>query len=118
MQQSFAVGKDPQTISFTSAPPAGAVSGGSYGVSATSNSGLAVAFSADAGSAGVCAVSGSTVSFVGAGTCTVNADQAGNGTFLPAVQVQQSFAVTTPSLSVQSINFSSTPPAGAVIGSA
>jgi hypothetical protein len=116
VQQSFAVGKDPQTISFTSSPPAGALSGGSYAVSATSNSGLAVAFSADAGSAGVCTVSGSTVSFVGAGTCTVNADQAGNGTFLPAVQVQQSFAVTVASLSVQSINFTSTAPVGATAG--
>jgi hypothetical protein len=116
VQQSFAVGKDSQTISFTSAPPAGAASGGSYAVSATSSSGLTVAFSADASSAGVCSVSGSTVSFVGAGTCTVNADQAGNGTFLPAVQVQQAFAVTVASLSVQSITFTSTPPAGATAG--
>ena len=116
VQQSFAVGKDPQTISFTSAPPAGAVVGGSYNVPATSSSGLAVAFSADASSAGVCTVSGSTVSFVGSGTCTVNADQSGNSTFLPAVQVQQSFAVTVASLSVQSIDFTSTPPAGATAG--
>jgi hypothetical protein len=116
VQQSFAVGKDPQTISFTSTPPAGAVSGGSYAVSATSSSGLAVAFSADASSAGVCTVSGSTVSLVGAGTCTVNADQSGNGTFTAAVQVQQSFAVTVASLSAQSITFTSTPPAGATAG--
>jgi hypothetical protein len=118
VQQSFSVGKDPQTISFATPPPAGAVVGGpAYTVAATASSALAVAFSADASSAGVCTLSGSTVSFVGPGTCTVNADQAGNGTFQPAVQVQQSFAVTTPSLSVQSINFSSTPPGGAVIGS-
>ena len=117
VQQSFSVGKDPQTISFTTSPPGGATVGGStYTVAAAASSGLAVAFSADASSAGVCTVSGSTVSFVGAGTCTVNADQAGNGTFQPAAQVQQSFAVTTPSLSVQSINFSSTPPGGAVVG--
>jgi len=116
VQQSFAVGKDSQTISFTSSPPAGAVTGSSYGVSATSSSGLAVAFSADASSAGVCTVSGSTVSFVGAGTCTVNADQSGNATFLPAVQVQQAFAITVASLSVQSITFTSTPPAGATAG--
>ncbi len=115
VQQSFAVGKDQQTISFTSAPPAGAV-GGSYAESASSSSGLAVAFSADASSAGVCTVSGSTVSFVGSGTCTVNADQSGNGTFLPAVQVQQSFAVTVASLSVQSIDFTSTAPVGAAAG--
>jgi hypothetical protein len=117
VQQSFAVGKVEQTISFTTTPPAGAVVGGSaYTVSATSSSGLAVAFSADASSAGVCTVAGASVSFVGAGTCTVNADQPGNGTFQAAVQVQQSFAVTTPSLSVQTINFTSTPPVGATAG--
>jgi hypothetical protein len=117
VQQAFAVGKVSQTISFTATPPAGAVVGGSpYAVSAASSSGLAVAFSADVSSAGVCTVFGSAVSLVGAGTCTVNADQPGDGTFQAAVEVQQSFAVTTPSLSVQTINFTSAPPAGATAG--
>ena len=118
VQQSFSVGKDPQTISFTTTPPSGALVGGStYTVAATASSGLAVTFSADPSSAGVCTVSGSTVSLVGSGSCVVNADQAGSASFQPAAQVQQSFAVATPTLSVQSINFNSTPPGGAVIGS-
>ncbi len=117
VQQSFAVGKVAQTISFTTTPPAGAVVGGpAYTVSATSSSGLAVVFSADVSSAGVCTVFGSSVSLVGAGTCTVNADQPGDATFQAAVGVQQSFAVATPSLSVQTINFTSAPPAGATAG--
>jgi hypothetical protein len=118
MQQSFAVGLVPQTISFTSSPPGGATVGGAtYGVSATASSGLAVTFTIAAASAGVCTLSGSTVSFVGAGTCTIRADQAGNGTYQAAPQVQQSLTVTSPPpSSTQSISFTSTPPAAANVG--
>ena len=119
MQQSFAVSLVAQAISFGTAPPSGALVGdAAYVVSATASSGLAVAFTVDAASAGVCTVSGATVSLVGAGTCIVDAGQPGNGSYQPAPQVQQSFAVATPSLSVQSVNFTSTPPAGAVVGGA
>ena len=118
VQQTFTVGLTSQTISFTSSPPGGAVVGGpTYTVTATATSGLAVTFSADASSAGICTLSGSTVTFVGAGTCTINANQAGNGTYLAAPQVQQSFVISAaPAPSVQSINFTSTPPSGATVG--
>ena len=118
-QQSFTIAaspppKSPQTIHFTSSAPAGAVVGGSaYNVTATASSGLAVVFSATAGSAGICSVSGSTVSLVGAGTCTINADQSGNGSFLAAPQVQQSFSIGA---APQSISFTSSPPVSAVVG--
>ncbi|MDQ5820826.1 MAG: hypothetical protein M3540_05245, partial [Actinomycetota bacterium] len=116
-QQSFAVSQAAQTIVFTSPPPSGTVVGGApYTVSAMASSGLPVTFAIDGSSAGVCTISGSTVSPVGAGTCVINADQAGNGTYLAAPQVQQSFAVVTASQSVQSIHFTSTPPAGAEVG--
>ena len=36
---------------------------------------------------------GSTVSFVGAGTCAVDADQGGDASYLAAPRAQQSFAV-------------------------
>jgi hypothetical protein len=117
-QQSFAVGRNAQTISFSSNPPGSAVVGGTYGIAATATSGLAVSFAVTPSSAGVCTVAGPTVSLVGAGTCTVNADQSGNATYQPAVQVQQSFSVSVPSLSVQSINFTSAAPAGASVGGA
>jgi hypothetical protein len=118
-QQSFTVGLTPQTISFTSTPPAAATVGGAgYTVTATASSGLTVTFGVTAGSAGVCTVSGATVSFTGAGTCTVNADQAGNSNYAAAAQVQQSFAVTTPSKSSQSITFTSSAPSAASVGGA
>ena len=41
----------------------------------------------------VCSVTGSTVSFVGVGTCTVDADQAGNANDDSAPEVSQSFSV-------------------------
>jgi hypothetical protein len=92
VQQSFAVAKGNQTITFTSTAPSGATVGGAtYTVSATASSGLTVAFSSATTS--VCTASGSTVTFVGAGTCTINANQAGNASFNAAPQVQQSFTV-------------------------
>ncbi|HEY2373579.1 MAG TPA: hypothetical protein VGH82_13740 [Gaiellaceae bacterium] len=119
-QQSFAVGLASQAISFTSTAPSGIIAGDpAYTVTASATSGLAVVFSADSSSAGVCTVSGSSVSFVGTGTCTVNADQAGNGTYAAAARVQQSFGVGQPSApSVQSITFTSTAPSSATVGGA
>jgi hypothetical protein len=53
-----------------------------------------VAFTIDASSSSVCSISGSTVSFTGAGTCTIDANQAGNTAYEAAPQVQQSFTVS------------------------
>jgi hypothetical protein len=119
MQQSFAVGLASQTISFTSSPPGGATVGGAtYSVSATAGSGLPVSFSVAPASAGICTLSGAVVSFIGAGTCTIRANQAGNGAYAAAPQAQQSFVVANaaPSKSVQTIQFTSTAPSGAVVG--
>lgn len=86
--------KQNQTISFTSAPPAAATVGGpTYTVAATATSGLPVSFAIDASANGICSIAGSTVSFQGVGTCTINANQAGNTAYDAAPQVQQSFAV-------------------------
>jgi hypothetical protein len=68
---------------FTSAPPAPA---------ATASSGLAVSYSS--GTPGVCTVtSGGTITFVSVGTCTIQADQAGDANYAAASQVSQSFVV-------------------------
>ncbi len=48
-----------------------------------------------------------------AGTCTINANQAGNSSYNPAPQVQQSFQVGKVD---QTISFTSTAPANAVYG--
>ena len=78
-----------QTITF------GALAGKTFGdapfaVSATASSGLAVSFSIVSGPA---TISGSTVTLTGAGTVTVGASQAGNGTYNAAADVDNSFAV-------------------------
>jgi hypothetical protein len=68
-------------------------------LSAISTSGLTVAFTT--ATSGVCTVSGTTVTVVSVGTCTINANQAGNTNFEPASQVAQSFTIAkaTPNLS-------------------
>jgi hypothetical protein len=105
-----------QSISFTTSPPT-AVVGSSYSVGASASSGLPVSFSLAAGSADVCTISGTTVAFVASGTCTVQANQAGNGSYLPAPQVTQSFDVEAP-IAFQSISFTSIPPSDAHVGDA
>lgn len=85
-----ALGQTAQTITFA------ALSGKTFGnppfsVSATASSGLTVGFSSL--TAPVCTVSGTTVTIVTAGTCTVRASQPGNATYAPAPNVDRSFTV-------------------------
>ncbi|SFI21888.1 IPT/TIG domain-containing protein, partial [Collimonas sp. OK307] len=62
-----------------------------FTVSATSSSGLVVAFTSTTSS--VCTASATTVTLVGAGTCIIAANQAGNSGYSAAAQVTQSFIV-------------------------
>jgi alpha-tubulin suppressor-like RCC1 family protein len=86
---------EPQAITFISPAPSNATVGGpTYKVAATGGgSGNPVTFTIDSASKSVCTISGSIVSFVGAGTCTIDANQAGNASYEPAPQAQQSFPV-------------------------
>lgn len=80
-----------QTIDF--AQPANAdVTGGPIALAATASSGLAVTYGST--TTGVCSVSGSSVSLVAVGICTIVADQPGNATYAAAAPVTRSFAVT------------------------
>ncbi len=80
-----------QTITgFVAAPASGGV-GDSSTLSATADSGLTVTFGTS--TPAICTVSGSSVSLVAAGTCTVTADQAGNASFNPAPQVTLNITV-------------------------
>lgn len=92
---SLSIAQAAQVISLTSAATASPAPGTTYTVTATGGaSGNPVTFAIDAASgAGVCTVSGSTVSFAAPGTCIVNANQAGNTSYLAAAQVQQAIAV-------------------------
>jgi hypothetical protein len=113
-QQSVTVNPGDQTITFTSTPPANAKNHGpNYIVAATASSGLTVSFTIDAGSASVCSISGSTVSFIGAGTCTIDANQGGNADYNAAPQKQQPVTVAPGD---QTITFTSTPPTNATPG--
>jgi hypothetical protein len=58
---------------------------------ATASSGLPVAFASKTPS--ICAVEGTTASFIAAGVCTIEATQGGNGVYPPATPVSQSFLV-------------------------
>jgi uncharacterized protein (TIGR03437 family) len=69
-----------------------------FTVSATASSGLAVSFTST--TLPVCTVSGATLTLVSAGTCTIQASQAGNGTYAPAAPVTQSFTVTPKSQTI------------------
>nr|MBA2559789.1 S8 family serine peptidase [Propionibacteriales bacterium] len=113
VQQSLAVGKGSQTITFTSTAPTGATVGGStYSLTATATSGLAVTFTIDSTASSVCSISGSTVSFIGAGTCILDANQTGNANYNAASQVEQSFPVGKGS---QTVTFTSAAPTGATV---
>ena len=85
------VGLASQTITFGANPGPVLFAAGTFTVSATATSGLAVTFSST--TSGVCTVAGSTVTIVTIGTCTVAADQAGNGTYSAAPQVTQNITV-------------------------
>ena len=104
-----------QTITF--AGPGPGMFGGKATLSATGGaSGNPVVFGVDPTSgAGVCAITGTTVSYTAAGTCVIDANQVGNATFNPAHQVIRSVTVSPLS---QAISFTSTAPTNAVAGGA
>ncbi|MCL4862688.1 MAG: hypothetical protein KJZ93_24965, partial [Caldilineaceae bacterium] len=91
-----------QTISFNPLPDK-LVSDPPFTVSATASSGLPVSFASL--TPAVCTVNGNTVTLITTGTCTIQAAQPGNEFFNPAPPVAQSFAVTSPQKSDQSITF-------------
>ncbi|CAN7553000.1 DUF4347 domain-containing protein [Acidovorax sp. LjRoot117] len=79
-----------QTITFTN--PGTQNFGTTPTLTATSDSGLSPTFTS--GSPGSCSITpGGALTFLTAGNCTINADQAGNGSYLAATQVTRTFAV-------------------------
>lgn len=94
-------GSTAQTISF---PPLAAkrLDESPVAVGATASSGLPVVFSSL--TAGACTVSGSTVTLIAVGTCTIAADQFGDATYQAAARVTQSFGISA-ALIAQSISF-------------
>ena len=87
---SYVTPKATQTITF--ANPGTQNFGTTPTLSATATSSLAPTFSSS--TTGVCTItSGGLLAFVTTGTCTIDANQAGNGSYLAATTVTQSFTV-------------------------
>jgi hypothetical protein len=99
VDRSFTVNHESQTITFSSI--AAQVAGGSVSLTAKASSGLAVTLTSLTPT--VCKVSGTTASLLIAGTCEIQASQAGNTVYGAAVDVNQSFAINHKS---QTITFS------------
>ncbi|WP_298335186.1 right-handed parallel beta-helix repeat-containing protein [Ferrimicrobium sp.] len=107
------------TITFSLS--SSALVGGTADTSATSTSPVPVTFSITQGSISVCSITGTTVSFNGAGTCTVTASDRGgmhqDYYYAPAPSVTQSISVSQATQTLtQTITFSSTAPTNAQVG--
>jgi hypothetical protein len=87
-----------QTIAFSPATTSYSFSAGSFTVSATASSGLAVSFASTTMS--VCTVSGSTVTLVSVGTCTIQASQTGNTSYNAATPVPVNFTISQASQTI------------------
>ncbi|HEY4145790.1 putative Ig domain-containing protein [Pinirhizobacter sp.] len=81
--------KGTQTITFATPPSQNF--GTTPTLTASSSSGLQVAFTS--ATPLVCTVAGGTLTFLSSGICIINADQTGNGTYLAAATVTQQFQV-------------------------
>jgi hypothetical protein len=113
VKQSFKIATVSQTITFTSAAPSKAtVGGGTYTPAATATSGLPVTFTLSGASKG-CLLASGVVSFAAAGTCVIDANQAGNATYTAAPQVKQSFKIVK-ALQTITLNVDNSSPAGGV----
>jgi hypothetical protein len=93
-----------QTISF---PAIGAqVTTNTVALAATASSGLAVTFAVESGPATISG--GTTLTFTNAGTVNIVASQAGNGSWNPAPDVTNTFAVTKAAAGVALTNLAQT----------
>ncbi|MGO8956665.1 MAG: hypothetical protein ACLQFR_04745 [Streptosporangiaceae bacterium] len=98
LAMSLAITQSPQVITFTSTPPANPTPGETYLVTATGGgSGNRVVYAIDPSSGQTCTISQltSVVTFLSAGMCIIDANQAGDTQFLAAQQVQQSVTVAS-----------------------
>ncbi len=107
------VAKADQTLSFDlSTLPAKSLGDPAFDISsyASATSGLTVAFSS--ATTDTCTVSGSMVTFIATGTCTINADQPGDTNYNAAPQVQQTLDVADtqpPVTTATAVNTDSSP---------
>ena len=103
----------PQTITFIS-PGNQTLGTVPAALVATASSGLPVSLAST--TAGVCTVSGTGLTLLAVGSCTISASQAGNGTFASAPPVSNTFNVAAAPLTPQTITFAS--PGNQTLGTA
>jgi hypothetical protein len=87
----LSIGVASQTISFGAAPTPTFASGGGFQVFASASSGLPVTYSSQ--TPAICEAHGSTIMMLGAGVCTIAADQPGNANYTAAPQATQSITI-------------------------
>jgi hypothetical protein len=109
--QTVNVVKANQTINFPQ-PGARTVGDAPFTVSATASSGLPVSFSVPSG--GPCTISGTTVTIIGPGTCSITANQAGNGNYNAAPVVTRNVAVAKASPTISGLASAGGPVGGSV----
>jgi hypothetical protein len=106
-----------QTITFTAPAPATGTALGTATLSATGGgSGNPVTFSVDSSSVTVCSVSGGTVLYLTAGSCVIDANQAGSAKYAAAPQAQLTITVAVAALIGQPIMFTPPVPATGTAG--
>ncbi|HOB67642.1 MAG TPA: IPTL-CTERM sorting domain-containing protein [Ottowia sp.] len=107
--QNVTIAKAAQTLTFPAQTRARRtfVDGGTFSInpvatSASPNSGSAITYSSLTPL--VCTVSGTTVSMLKPGTCTIAADQAGNSNYLDAPQVTQDVVIVPATTAIPTLN--------------
>ncbi len=104
-----------QSITFTTANPGSlTVGGATYTPAATATSGLAVTITLDMSSTG-CSLTDGVVTATAAGTCIVDANQAGNSNYNAAPQMQQNFTINKAN---QTVTFTTANPGSLTVGGA
>ena len=104
--QAFIVARASQTISFALVNN---VVAGVAPFAALATAGSALPVTLTSSTAAVCSVSGTTVTVIAAGTCTITANQTGNANYLGATSVTQSFTVNAAGSTAQTITFGPLP---------
>ena len=100
--QSFTMGRANQTITFN-APADKTYGDPTFTISSTTDA-TGLTTTNTSLTPGVCTISGSTITIVGVGTCTIRASQSGNSSYNPATDVDQSFYIAPKTLSVSAVD--------------
>jgi alpha-tubulin suppressor-like RCC1 family protein len=113
LTKNWGLAKFGQAVEFTSSAPSPAVND-TYSPAASASSGLGVTLGTTNSNCSYNSGNGH-VTMTHAGTCTVTADQGGNGTYYDATQATQSFTIAK---AAQTVDITSTAPTSPVVGDA